>query len=126
LHPVASLADFKGVRIAVEAVAENVEVKLRLFRDHDDATPPDAILASNTSSISITLIAAATKRIGMEISKFPAILQDRWVSVLHRFAPRLGGSLLSPFAKRSKPPSPPPRSLLGPAAVLISRWAAQA
>src|SRR5262249_11684806 len=62
LHPVASVAHWKDVGIAIEAVAENVELKLRLFRDLDEATPPDAILASNTSSISITLIAAATKR----------------------------------------------------------------
>jgi 3-hydroxybutyryl-CoA dehydrogenase len=62
LHPVASIADLGGVGIAIEAVAENVELKLRLFRELDEATPPDAILASNTSSISITLIAAATKR----------------------------------------------------------------
>jgi 3-hydroxybutyryl-CoA dehydrogenase len=62
LRPVASLAEFKDVALAIEAVAENVELKLRLFRDLDGATPPGAILASNTSSISITLIAAATKR----------------------------------------------------------------
>jgi 3-hydroxybutyryl-CoA dehydrogenase len=62
IHPVVSLAEFKDVGLAIEAVAENVELKLRLFRDLDGATPPDAILASNTSSISITLIAAATKR----------------------------------------------------------------
>jgi 3-hydroxybutyryl-CoA dehydrogenase len=62
LHPVASVAEWKEVGIAIEAVAENVELKLKLFRELDAATPPDAILASNTSSISITLIAAATKR----------------------------------------------------------------
>jgi 3-hydroxybutyryl-CoA dehydrogenase len=62
LQPVASVADFRDVGIAIEAVAENVELKLRLFRDLDGATPPDAVLASNTSSISLTLIAAATKR----------------------------------------------------------------
>jgi 3-hydroxybutyryl-CoA dehydrogenase len=62
LHPVASVADFKDVDFAIEAVAENVELKLKLFHDLDAATPSGAILASNTSSISITLIAAATKR----------------------------------------------------------------
>jgi 3-hydroxybutyryl-CoA dehydrogenase len=62
LHPVAAVADLKDVGIAIEAVAENVELKLRLFRNLDAAAPPDAILASNTSSISLTLIAAATKR----------------------------------------------------------------
>jgi 3-hydroxybutyryl-CoA dehydrogenase len=60
--PVASLADWKDVSIAIEAVAEDIELKLKMFRELDAATPPDAILATNTSSISITLIAAATKR----------------------------------------------------------------
>ena len=62
LLPVESIADFKVVDLAIEAVAENVELKLRIFRDLDVAAPPHAILASNTSSISITLLAAATKR----------------------------------------------------------------
>jgi 3-hydroxybutyryl-CoA dehydrogenase len=62
LRPVESIADFTNVGIAIEAVAENVELKLRLIRELDEATPPDSILASNTSSISITLIAAATRR----------------------------------------------------------------
>jgi 3-hydroxybutyryl-CoA dehydrogenase len=62
LQPVASLTDFKEVGIVIEAVAENVELKLRIFRDLDAATPPAAILASNTSSISITRLAAATRR----------------------------------------------------------------
>jgi 3-hydroxybutyryl-CoA dehydrogenase len=62
LQPVASVAEWKDVGIAIEATAENVELKLRIVRDLDAATPPDAILASNTSSISITLIAAVTRR----------------------------------------------------------------
>jgi len=62
LHPVSSVGDLGDVGIAIEAVAENVELKRKLFRELDAVTPPDAILASNTSSISITLIAAATKR----------------------------------------------------------------
>lgn len=55
----------EGVReadLVVEAATENESVKLQLFRDLDAACPPSAILASNTSSISITKIAAATKR----------------------------------------------------------------
>lgn len=55
----------EGVRdadLVVEAATEHEEVKLQLFRDLDAACPPSAILASNTSSISITKIAAATKR----------------------------------------------------------------
>jgi 3-hydroxybutyryl-CoA dehydrogenase len=62
VHAVASVAGFRNVAIAIEAVAEHIELKLKLFRELDAATPPGAILASNTSSISITLIAAATKR----------------------------------------------------------------
>jgi 3-hydroxybutyryl-CoA dehydrogenase len=46
----------------VEAVIEDAEAKKTLFRSLDALTGPDAILASNTSSISITLIGAATKR----------------------------------------------------------------
>jgi len=48
--------------LVVEAATENVDLKLRIFRDMDEFCKPEAILASNTSSISLTLIAAATKR----------------------------------------------------------------
>ena len=46
----------------VEAVTENFEVKSSVFKDLDRITPPEAILASNTSSISITKLAAVTAR----------------------------------------------------------------
>jgi 3-hydroxybutyryl-CoA dehydrogenase len=48
--------------LVVEAATENVDLKLRIFKDMDDVAKPSAILATNTSSISITKIAAATKR----------------------------------------------------------------
>jgi 3-hydroxybutyryl-CoA dehydrogenase len=48
--------------LAVEAATENLEVKLGIFRDVDRALPAGAVLASNTSSISITKLAAATSR----------------------------------------------------------------
>jgi 3-hydroxybutyryl-CoA dehydrogenase len=48
--------------LVVEAATENVDLKLKIFRDMDEFCKPEAILASNTSSISLTLIAAATKR----------------------------------------------------------------
>ncbi len=48
--------------LVVEAATENVELKLKIFRDIDSYAPAHAILATNTSSISITKIAAATKR----------------------------------------------------------------
>ena len=46
----------------IEAVTENIDLKLRIFADLDRLARPDAILATNTSSISITRIAAATRR----------------------------------------------------------------
>jgi 3-hydroxybutyryl-CoA dehydrogenase len=48
--------------LVVEAATENAELKFRIFRDLDAVARKDAILASNTSSISITTIAAQTKR----------------------------------------------------------------
>ncbi len=48
--------------LVVEAATENTELKLKIFRDMDQFAPPAAILATNTSSISITKIAAVTKR----------------------------------------------------------------
>lgn len=60
----------EGVReagLAVEAATENVGLKLKIFEELDRHAPENAILASNTSSISITRIAAATKRPGQVI-----------------------------------------------------------
>lgn len=48
--------------LVVEAATENIDLKLNIFKQLDEAAPPNCILASNTSSISITKIAAATKR----------------------------------------------------------------
>jgi 3-hydroxybutyryl-CoA dehydrogenase len=51
-----------GADLAVEAVVEDLQVKSALFRELDRLAPPQAILASNTSSISITKLGAATRR----------------------------------------------------------------
>ncbi|HLM67906.1 MAG TPA: 3-hydroxyacyl-CoA dehydrogenase family protein [Longimicrobium sp.] len=48
--------------LMIEAVPEVMELKERIFREADEATPADAILASNTSSLSVSRIAAATGR----------------------------------------------------------------
>ncbi|HEX6729168.1 MAG TPA: 3-hydroxybutyryl-CoA dehydrogenase [Pyrinomonadaceae bacterium] len=56
------LESLKSASFAVEAVTENVGVKTEVFKQLDQITPPAAILASNTSSISITKLAAATRR----------------------------------------------------------------
>jgi 3-hydroxybutyryl-CoA dehydrogenase len=60
----------KGVsqaELVVEAATENVDLKLKIFAQIDAAAPTNCILATNTSSISITKIAAATKRPNMVI-----------------------------------------------------------
>ena len=53
--------------LVVEAATENVDLKLNIFRELDEACPEDTILATNTSSISITQIAAVTSRPDMVI-----------------------------------------------------------
>jgi len=52
----------KHADLVIEAATENVDLKLKIFKQIDEAAPKNAILASNTSSISITKIAAATSR----------------------------------------------------------------
>jgi len=57
-----TLVGVSGADLVIEAATENPELKLKLFRELDQLARPGAILASNTSSISITKIAAVTKR----------------------------------------------------------------
>ena len=62
IKPVQSLKNVGPVDLAVEAATENKSVKLEIFRTLDLEMGPNTLLASNTSSISITEIAAVTKR----------------------------------------------------------------
>src|SRR3954447_6183486 len=62
LARVAAVDDLVAADLMVEAVVEDAAVKTELFRRADEALPPEAILASNTSSIPITTLAAATQR----------------------------------------------------------------
>jgi 3-hydroxybutyryl-CoA dehydrogenase len=55
-------AGVAGADLIVEAASENLELKLKIFKDLDHFARPEAILASNTSSISITRIASVTGR----------------------------------------------------------------
>ncbi len=57
-----NLEDVQDADLVIEAVSENQELKANIFRRLDDLTTPGAILASNTSSISITALGAVTKR----------------------------------------------------------------
>jgi 3-hydroxybutyryl-CoA dehydrogenase len=57
-----SAADAKGADFAVEAITENEGLKREVFKQLDEVVKPGGVLASNTSSISITRLAAVTKR----------------------------------------------------------------
>jgi 3-hydroxybutyryl-CoA dehydrogenase len=57
-----SYDDLKGLPLVIEAATENVGLKLKILQQLDGLLGPDAIVATNTSSISITQLAAATKR----------------------------------------------------------------
>ncbi len=80
----------KNAELVVEAATENTELKLKIFKQIDEAAPVDAILASNTSSISITKIAAATRRpelvIGMHFMNPVPVM--KLVEVINGYATR--------------------------------------
>ena len=79
IRPAESLEDCARAQLLVEAILENEEAKKDLFRKADAILAPEAILASNTSSISITKLAAATRRperfIGMHFMNPPPVMQ---------------------------------------------------
>ena len=62
IQTTSDLTDLKGVDFAVEAVFEDFGVKTKVLKELDEALPPGIILTSNTSSISITRLAALTSR----------------------------------------------------------------
>ena len=62
IRPTMSYGDFKNVDIVVEAVVENPKVKQIVLAEVEDQVKEDAVLASNTSTISINLLAKALKR----------------------------------------------------------------
>lgn len=62
-----TFADAAEVDVVIEAVPERLDVKVRVFRDLDQASPPHTILASNTSGFPIAALAAATDRPGQVV-----------------------------------------------------------
>lgn len=62
ITPIADASEFAAAQIVVEAATENLELKLKLLQNADKALADGAILASNTSSISITKLASVTSR----------------------------------------------------------------
>ncbi len=79
IRAVESTADFAQSDLVIEAATENLELKIKLMRACDEAMKPGAILASNTSSISLTKLAGQTKRpelvIGMHFMNPPALMK---------------------------------------------------
>ena len=110
IRAAAGVEGLEAADIAVEAATENLEIKLRIFRDADKALPAGAILATNTSSISITKLAAATSRpdrvIGMHfmnpvpIMKLVEIVRglqtsDETYAVVRGLAEKLGKTVIT-------------------------------
>ena len=79
LDRVSTVSDLVAADLMIEAVVEDADVKRDLFRRADEILPPEAILASNTSSIPIATLAAATRRpekvIGMHFFNPVPVLQ---------------------------------------------------
>jgi 3-hydroxybutyryl-CoA dehydrogenase len=89
---VSTVQDLRDADLVVEAIVENEDVKKKLFVELDKITKSSAILASNTSSISITRLASATKRpsqvmsdlwrLSIQGKEFEFTLQDSEVSFM--------------------------------------------
>jgi 3-hydroxybutyryl-CoA dehydrogenase len=62
IQTTSTLAGVKDADLVIEAATENPELKLKIFKELDETAKPGVILASNTSSISLTKIAGATQR----------------------------------------------------------------
>jgi len=79
IKPVERIEDCGRAQLLVEAVVESEGAKRELFQRADAVLPPEALLASNTSSISITKLAAGTKRpekfVGMHFMNPPPVMQ---------------------------------------------------
>ncbi len=80
IHPTLSLKSAaQDIQFAVEAVIENPGIKKQVFKELDENAPKEAVLASNTSSISITEVASSTKRpdkvIGMHFFNPPPVMK---------------------------------------------------
>ena len=67
VRPAAGFSDAAAVDLAIEVVPERIQIKRQIFAELDRVCSPDAILATNTSSLSVTAIAAASKHPGRVI-----------------------------------------------------------
>jgi len=62
IHCTTQYDELKGLPLVIEAATENPDIKVKILKQLDALLPPEAIIATNTSSISITMLAAATHR----------------------------------------------------------------
>lgn len=98
----------KNASLVVEAATENSALKLKIFAELDQHAPADAILATNTSSISITRIAAATKRpekvIGMHFMNPVPVM--KLVEIINGYAtaPEVSSAIVELSQKLDKVP----------------------
>ena len=115
LHGTTDYAAFGGADLIVEAATENLDLKVRILRDVDALAAPETVLASNTSSISITALAAVVRRperfLGMHFFNpvpMMALVElirglqtsDATVDAVRAFAERLGKT---PIVVRNSP-----------------------
>jgi len=105
-----TLADMADCDIAIEAAVENMEIKKSIFAELDGILPPQAILASNTSSLCITEMASVTKRgdkvLGIHffnpVPVMPLIefvrtilTSDETMAIAHEFGASLGKTMVT-------------------------------
>jgi 3-hydroxybutyryl-CoA dehydrogenase len=62
IHPVSSLVELQGCGLAVEAIVEDLGAKQKLFRELEEVLSEEAVLATNTSSLSVAALASACRR----------------------------------------------------------------
>lgn len=88
ITPVSDLKEFSDADLVIEAIIEDLEAKKEAFKKLDEICKPGAILATNTSSMSITVIGASTKRAdrvaGMHFFNPPPLM--RLVEVIRGYA----------------------------------------
>ncbi|MDO9535171.1 MAG: 3-hydroxyacyl-CoA dehydrogenase family protein [Bacillota bacterium] len=105
ITPTNELSDFKEVDLVVEAIIENLELKKKAFSELDNVCKPETIITTNTSSMSINMLAGATKRpdrvAGMHFFNPPPIMKlvevvrghdtsDETVEVIFEVAKKMG------------------------------------
>jgi 3-hydroxybutyryl-CoA dehydrogenase len=105
IRGVTDLAELAGADLVIEAATEDLDAKLEVFRRLDEVTRPEVVLASNTSSLPIAELGAATKRpdrvIGMHFFNPPPVMalvevipsietSDETTSLVEEFAGRIG------------------------------------